>query len=449
MKKFMLFLFTLIVIVFYIATPTIAISSDKERFFIKNNIIFYDDNDNSNDCYKIPTNESKENAIVISEKLMKILLDDEGKKINPQSAKILTAAIIGNMKHESGYNPKSLNRRDCNENKSSCYASFGLSQWRAGRFIALMKFANQYDEWNKNGNFGENGWQSSEVPDVDIDTQLKFLYKELKISYEKSVLDPILNLDNENISLEEKVEEATIIYGSNFEVFAGHDDSDNPSRINRIKTAKSFLSLIDTGTFDNCNMTPTANLGNFKVFKQTDPRWNVEPYAGGFIGDSGCGPTSLATILINLKLDPPKNPPITIPSTINPSTMVQTIRKYDDSKIKIGPQVEYEGEGSSIYALTKLSEKLYNTETIALGTDEAKINKALRDGYLVITNGTGSLPYTRYGHIFPILGINEKGKWVIGQTADYLTDPGLEGWLPSEVIGSTKMNSAYGIKEKK
>ncbi len=420
-----------LIISILISYNVLALSNQQEAHYIDNNILFYNPDNNLN-CFSVSYEELKdqnisENVGKISDLLIDKMIKDVDDNIDQSMAKIFTAAILGNMKWESEYNPYNLNKKDCTSSKSSCNASYGLSQWRAERFVSLMKFAGEYDKWDQK-NFDKDGWKDESFPKIDIKTQIDYLYKELKSDYKNSVFDKILNLKNQNLTYDEQLKEATYIYGRYFEAFDGSHIKDNEEHQRRFLMAQKIGRTFNKSS-DNCFL-PTPNLGKFVNFLQTDIKWKDKPYAGETIGHSGCGPTSLTTILTNLKID----------TSLNPSKMVDIIRDNQDIK------VEYDGQGSSIWGLVQLSHRVYSTKHIYLGTDKDKIQQALDNGYMIITTGRGPIPYTEGGHIFPILGINEDGKWVIGQTVTYLSDPGLKGWDPDELIGAG-MRDSYGIKK--
>ncbi len=303
---------------------------EDERYRIENNILFY--SESGNDCYddligaaagagleedeNLPGNDNED---VIS----KYLASKLSKEMSPKAAKIFTAAILGNMQHESGFNPYNMNRQDCDYTGTVCYASYGLSQWRGGRFQALMKSAGMFEEWNRNNNFGSNGWQDADVPKVSINKQLDYLIKELTTSYKSSVFDKIVEIAESSDSLTVKVEKATVVYGSNFEVFAGADDPNNSSRINRIKHAQKMLGKIVVG--DVCNLVGGAinsifdgdeviiryndsaatinkifQEGKYAVFRQVDDAWAKKDSSCGWSIDSACTEMAARIIAMNL-----------------------------------------------------------------------------------------------------------------------------------------------------
>ncbi len=438
LKSIIISLASLFIVISF--NQVLALDKETENFFIENDILYYNPDGNCDNMFSINSNIDDGNkSFIIAQELLKKINSSDEINANQETKRILISAIIGNMKHESNFNPNNLNRRDCNE--ESCYASYGLSQWRAGRFIALMKSANQFNEWaakDKNEqageyNFGPNGWVSSEAPSVSIEDQINYLFQELSSSYKSSVLTPILDLETESMSTIQKVEKATIIYGSNFEVFQGNSDPENPSRLSRIDFAKNFYSLLNNSVDYDCQIeTNFYNLGKFKVFKQDDPLWANNEYSAQTFSQAACGPTSLATILFNLGIK------------TNPVEVVEKCRESD--REGTNDQIIYPGNGSAVGGLAMLAKNEYNMEVKAITSNRSSINNHLRQGYFILTNGKGSTPYTGQGHILPILGINDEGKWVLGQTANYLSDYGLDGWDPANVLEG--MSNSYAIKNK-
>ncbi len=140
----------------------------------------------------------------------------------------------------------------------------------------------------------------------------------------------------------------------------------------------------------------------FPWYNQCDDAWGSQTYGGfGSICQSGCGPTSfamLATALTGKKITP------------NMTTKVA-----GDAGMHI------QGSGSS-WQITKVLADHYGLQYKDLSSSSKtqainKINKALKDGWMIHTSGKGSNPFTSGGHYIGIRGITEDGKWLLADSA--------------------------------
>jgi hypothetical protein len=140
-------------------------------------------------------------------------------------------------------------------------------------------------------------------------------------------------------------------------------------------------------------------------YDQTDPKYSSHPYgknADGSpkspIGESGCGPSSVAMVVATL----------TGKTNITPITIAD---RYGD---------RYHGSSGSDHALFKAAADDYGLAYEALGTDLTKAAQYIKDGGLVIISVNAG-HFTGGGHIMVIRAITQDG------TGFYLNDPNGDG----------------------
>lgn len=140
------------------------------------------------------------------------------------------AGIMANLKAECGdFDPRHCQDGEYYDNYPEEYINigtmgYGICQWSAaGRSQALVNYA------------AEQGKSSG-----DLTVQLEYLWIELNGDYQKNVLDPILAATS--------AEEVCIIWGQNFEVFAGSGDTSGEEFTRRLGYAQEYLERLTSGS---------------------------------------------------------------------------------------------------------------------------------------------------------------------------------------------------------
>lgn len=159
---------------------------------------------------------------------------------------------------------------------------------------------------------------------------------------------------------------------------------------------------------DNCASSRSAGelgwniTGNNSMvsYDQTDPKYSSHPYGAGKspIGQSGCGPSSVAMVVATL----------TGKSNITPITIAD---KYGD---------RFHGQGGSSHELFPAAANDYGLYEQALGTDLTKAVAFIKAGGLVIISVDPG-HFTNGGHIMVIRAITDDG------TGFFLNDPNGDG----------------------
>ena len=159
------------------------------------------------------------------------------------------------------------------------------------------------------------------------------------------------------------------------------------------------------------------------LFLQGDKRWGMFLYGQtGTIAATGCGPTSLAMIVVGLTGD----------TSVNPKVVA-------DWSVKNGHRVEGKGSAWSLFT-SGGSHWGLNVETISVNA--TAISEALRQGKPIIMSMSKGY-FTNDGHIMVLRGITESGKILVNDPASstrsakewdvsIIVSEGVGGWAYSK-----------------
>lgn len=133
-----------------------------------------------------------------------------------------------------------------------------------------------------------------------------------------------------------------------------------------------------------------ANTGEVPQYFQHDSKWGSEPYAGGTISDSGCGPTCLSMVVVHLTGDEKKTPKwMAEYSTVN----------------------GYIQDGKTAWTMMSEGAKECGINVVQMPKSEEKMKQALEEGKVIITSmGPGA--FTKAGHFIVIAGYKD-GAFVV------------------------------------
>jgi hypothetical protein len=358
---------------------------------------------------------------------------------------IHAAAIVGNLMGESGGRISSTSQQDDSASATpKAGVGFGIAQWTSGgRQQNLVKFA-----------------AAAGKPVTDFATQLDFMWKEMQDSYGTVIKNLMAQSDigeatgyfmgtsAEKVMTDDALKSFMAAHGR----VGGYENPGKPYLDRRIKNAQDVLkafggdtesqtdagsgttdsSLVSADSSGNCNVaTPgqdTQYVDGFTIYSQYDPAWKNKAYGTSTIGDSGCGPTSMAMIITNLTS-----------AQVTPDVTA----KYaaDNGQYK-------SGQGSS-WSIASVLAKHWGLKSTAVGSDMQKINEALQSGGLVIAGGRGALPFTSSGHYVVIRALTADGKWLLGDPAH--KDSNTKEWDPQYILGiissSGHSGSVYAISK--
>lgn len=344
------------------------------------------------------------------------------------------AGIAGNIKQESGFNPAVIQGGKIALSNYTPVngVGFGLAQWTfRERQRPLVAYA-----------------QSTGKPITDIDVQLNFMWQELTGAYKSATLERMMQ--------ETDPMHAAYTFHKYYE---GSADTEAQIRANRMDSAKKIYDKYkstttgvtlsatnDTGVVDattpaseettpsnvstdGCGISSTnlsatdgskatfVTKDGYAVYIQTDPRWANSPYSTSTIGNSACGPASMAMIITAL--------------TGNAVDMEKIAKEAASGGIYVP------GQGSMWTVGPYLAEK-YGLSSKKIAHSVDAVNAALREGGYVLLSGQGSLPFTSGGHYVHIRGLTPNGKWLIGDSAHKAVNS-ME-WDPADIVSRSNDN---------
>jgi len=329
-----------------------------------------------------------------------------GKGLSPEQA----AGIMGNLSVESGFDPQADNSGNYH----------GIAQWDTkpgGRWERLKTWAGQQN-----------------LDPAKFETQLQYLWKEAT--------------DRKNIEGIKKytdVPHTAWYWGRFFEVAITGGTSETPltnvqDLTKRTSEAQKYFGKYKGTTGNATGGASTVGaacpgqdgeVGNgsefsadgMTIYNQEDPRWASKPFGttGKTIKSSGCGPTSMATIITAL--------------TGKKVTPDQTTAYANEKNMYVA------GSGAS-WRLGPVLAEHWGLKSKSVSKSVAQINAELRKGALIIISGTGASPFTSSGHFITIRGVTDSGKWKI---ADSNGTTGQQNskkeWDPNLILGIANDNA--------
>ncbi|MED9908918.1 MAG: C39 family peptidase [Collinsella sp.] len=124
---------------------------------------------------------------------------------------------------------------------------------------------------------------------------------------------------------------------------------------------------------------------------QIDPAWATEPYAGGTIGENGCGPTCLAMVYVALTGRTNRGP-------------VEMARLSEDAGFTVDGMTSWELMTVGAAQLGMVGEEM--------PADAGRVSEALAAGVPIIASVRPG-DFTTTGHFIVLAGIDESGRLVV------------------------------------
>lgn len=417
-----------------------TMSEEMLEKFAQNNILFYDPY-GSNACVEAGSS----NYQVVDPSDYYYSADDNasglmGSLMENGYSQQSAAAILGNLYWESNLNPRVLeggaivaeNFRAWDGGKTYS-GGFGLAQWTyESRVQALQEYAD-----------------SRNLPVTSIQAQVGYLVQELNDPYYGCSPGELNSLD---------------LAGAVNQVWRKYENPATDDFQRRYEKAGEFLGIapgdlpevVDTGdpsTGSNgvVNCVPededgggggySGGPGNpvtadgVVSFSQCDPAWGNLNYGNQGINghdmnsicESGCGPTSFASIL---------------------ATMGMSVTPADTADVagRAGMHVRCAGGdlcGSS-WEISNVLANHYGLHAQNLGNASVEtINAALRAGKMIHAVGAGGYPFTEGGHYVAIVGITDSGEWIVADSAG--SHDQISSYDPYQVTAG--LSNAYAISK--
>jgi hypothetical protein len=160
-----------------------------------------------------------------------------------------------------------------------------------------------------------------------------------------------------------------------------------------IEFVANFPDYIETT--DDISIEEEYIKGEIPHFIQWDERWGYSKYGEDYFAVNGCGPTSLAMVIVGLTGD----------TTVNP----RVICEYSEENGYI-----VDGVGTS-WQLMKDGAKAFGLEAKELPLDENVIINTLKEGNpIIMSMGPGT--FTTMGHYIVLTGVDSEGKIIVNDS---------------------------------
>lgn len=281
--------------------------------------------------------------------------------------------------------------------------------------------------------YPKKGWQIVEKIDYDGQEKIKNFFNKNGVGGELTVNNFFDGLEEIQEKLTEK-STSTKKYSVSKRVKTFEEAIANFSKDDQ----ELALSLYEEGTItelygEDLNFVgipgvdptlPPIDIGNvtgLPYFNQGDKRWGDLSYGGTTIREGGCGPTSMAMIIVGF----------TGKTDVNPKVMA-------DWSVKHGYRVE--GQGTAWGFMTAAA-KEYGINSTQIGKSDSKaIVKALSEGKPIIAS-MGKGHFTKGGHFIVLKGITKEGKILVNDCAS-IKRTGQE-WDLSIIMNEAKAFWAY------
>jgi hypothetical protein len=151
-------------------------------------------------------------------------------------------------------------------------------------------------------------------------------------------------------------------------------------------------------------------IDGFVIYNQFDAAWKNKPYGSSTVGESGCGPSSVAMIVSTFT-----------DQKVTPDVVASKFSNYYVPSV--GSSWSLMTEGPEAYGLT----------SVDIGTDMNRAAAELRNGAAIIATGSGAIPFTEGGHILVLRGITSSGNLLVGDSGH--KDTSAKEWDAATLAG--------------
>ena len=158
--------------------------------------------------------------------------------------------------------------------------------------------------------------------------------------------------------------------------------------------------------------------GEIPLFQQWDKQWGYDWYGNGPIAMDGCGPTSLAMVVVGLTGD----------TSINPRVVADYSAKHGGYSWN---------QGSNGTLMTSVA-RHFGLDANEISSSQ--VMESLRSGHPVIVS-LGPGEFTLTGHIIVLAGLDKDGK-IIMNNPDSIVDSN-KTWTLSQITASAKAFYSY------
>lgn len=317
------------------------------------------------------------------------------------------AGILGNLQTESRFDPFVVQNGTIDtvlpiDSHREYHKGFGLVQWDGGRRQQILRVIQKADPdfANTIKKYGSGGEKApDDILNNYLDIELKFVVQELSTNY-KSVDFNIKKQPNTVEGAQDAAEE----WVRHYEIPGNMAENVKNRRANAVvifnelkDMAPASATSSTTSSSGTTSCSPATPAGKVMYYSQLDNKWASSPYAGGTLGEYGCGPTAMAMILASLH-----------DKTITPPDVAKV------AGVQVG-QTDWQKLISGVNAKWNVGIDTKQL-TWSQAIDFVKSGK----GYVWV-GGEGTLPFTKIGHMVAIVGVQSNGDVTIADPANPLS----------------------------
>lgn len=298
------------------------------------------------------------------------------------------AGILGNIQHESGFNPRRVEGTVTPDGDSDTpdHRGYGIVQFTPGTKIVPAA-------------------EAADRPPGDLGFQLDFIWEQF-MSNEGPAY--------EDLKSQTTVEGAARSFGLKYERYRADLEPITQPKRNEAALAwyEKFKHLGGASVGGACNPTP-GGLGadgqpeGFIPYLQTDPKWKDIPYGNNNLGVSGCGATTMAMVIASMTKD----------AAITPARIVEDINAAG-----LPHTTESLEPFTAIPA--KYGLKMTSYSPAQFDAVYEKLKSGPPGEVYVIANVKPGF-WTSAGHYFLLTGVASDGKVIIKDTIE--RNPPVEG----------------------
>jgi len=394
MNRLLLPFVLLLSVVIAMETPAVWALTAKQKRFIDSGAYYV----NEEGCRPTSSAVTSVNSNVTEEYVFWTLVS---KGLTMEQA----AGVVGNMWAESGVNPKRVQNTRTPEGDRDTpppgSIGYGLVQWTPGTKILP-------DAQTANKSPGDLEFQvnllwdqlegRSRIPELSAGNHLK-----QQTTVAAAAESFMLKFERPRDQSSTKIAERARLAERVFQNFSGKQP---PVGI----TVNPSNSTPNPGCGQGGVAGTEVIIDGFVVYNQFDPAWKDKPYGTSTIGQSGCGPSSIAMVVSTFT-----------GTRVTPEMVANRFDSYYIPDVGSNWQLMIDGP------------QAYGLRSTDIGTNMDRAATELRSGAMVIATGTGPKPFTSTGHILVIRGITSSGKFLIGDSAH--TDTSDQEWEASMLAG--------------
>jgi len=196
-----------------------------------------------------------------------------------------------------------------------------------------------------------------------------------------------------------------------------------PRLLEQLAPVLPTVSAAQDGAGGAATSTPKSEWrqGTVPYLYQTDPTWASEPYAGGTVGENGCGPTCLAMVYIALTGNTDKDPA---------------------ALCRFSEEGGFVSDGMTAWSFMTDGAAQLGLSAQELPAEETEVREALKAGRPIICSVRPG-DFTTTGHFIVLAGLSDTGEVIVHDPNS--AERSSQGWDLVHVLGQCANLWAYSL----